>query len=547
MHTEKKMHTETETTRNRVMCGQYSRCQASRWSRSVVYWSMLSILLCSFFCRDGSIPSAYAAGTLSTPTYQKPRVVVWKLTGDAGLADVATSGLTQALGKNKNIRTSSYQEMQKVLQIAAERALMGSDDMNDAVRVVNELTDVYVVVGSVQKKDGLLLAQIQLTLTTVTPADGNKTAKATLDTPEIMIWRDEVSADSEKALREQMGLVAAKISNQILENPEDSLDEAAQKLAKRLATQLLCRAQPKQRDLAGATVVMAPMRRADAPFSSAFADSMVQRLQISAPATLSCDEKQRNIAWALHRDVIDEKNTHKTTRATVWMSSSYRREGDMIYVASALYAQPPDSEQNRDIQPMAFDQIRLVADAVPPHLPIDAENADAALQDQKLIDAGQKGRGDLHVSFWTQRGNTGAVFFEGEEIVLRFRANKPCEVRVIYHLAGGEHILLEKTKKVEQSDVNRTIELDRYEIAAPFGIERIQLVASTDGLPPLNTVVKEIDGVAYDVIPDLTAAMEQLRGIKKKNVHMNEAVITLTTLPKETTQSADILKSSTSP
>ena len=160
-----------------------------------------------------------------------------------------------------------------------------------------------------------------------------------------------------------------------------------------------------------------------------------------------------------------------------------------------------------------------------------------AMDEDKLFSKSEVVYGDLNVEFWTNKGDQNLIFHGGEEMHLFVRVNTPAYLRFIYHLANGMRTPLYTSYYIDQSKVNKVVELpDAFECAPPFGVEKLQMFASTEELPDLNLKTIEIEGESYDVLAeDLGEFLAKTRGFVKKktgNAKKAERVITITTVEK---------------
>ncbi|MBN1407918.1 MAG: DUF4384 domain-containing protein [Calditrichaceae bacterium] len=175
-----------------------------------------------------------------------------------------------------------------------------------------------------------------------------------------------------------------------------------------------------------------------------------------------------------------------------------------------------------------------------------AEKVGVAYKPQNFVDASAEDKlfsksevvyGDLNVDFWTNKGDQNIIFRGGEEMHLYVRLNTPAYLRFIYHLANGMRTPLYTSYYIDQSKVNKIVELpDVFECAPPFGVEKLQMFASTEELPDLNLKTVEIEGESYDVLADdLGEFLAKTRGFVKKKTGMvkkAERVLTITTVAK---------------
>ena len=162
-----------------------------------------------------------------------------------------------------------------------------------------------------------------------------------------------------------------------------------------------------------------------------------------------------------------------------------------------------------------------------------------ALQDQKVFSTDEIVGGGLNLEVWSNKGVEGLALQDGEEVKICVRANKPCYVRFIYHLCTGERIIPDRLYLnyfISTELVNKVVTLpDTFTVCAPYGTECMQFFASTDQLPDIRLIKKRVGGEDYDVLTDtLQQSNLQNRGIKKKQgeVEIVERRIALTTVAK---------------
>ena len=144
------------------------------------------------------------------------------------------------------------------------------------------------------------------------------------------------------------------------------------------------------------------------------------------------------------------------------------------------------------------------------YLPVDYKNA---LIKEQLFAKNDVVGGNMNIEIWTNKGEKNLIYTEGDILKLFIRVNKECYVRVVYHLADGQKVLLLDNYYINQDKVNKVYELPyTFECAAPFGIETLQLNAQATAFPSLG--IKPEHG--YDFITnDLAELIVNTRGFKK--------------------------------
>ncbi|MDW8373358.1 MAG: DUF4384 domain-containing protein [Planctomycetota bacterium] len=160
------------------------------------------------------------------------------------------------------------------------------------------------------------------------------------------------------------------------------------------------------------------------------------------------------------------------------------------------------------------------------------QNAGEALADQQQFRREEVLDQDLRLEVWTSKGDDAPVFLAGERVQIFVRVDRPCHLRLIYHLADGRRALLVDDLWLDDSKVNRVYCLpDEFEVDAPFGAEVLQAFASTEPLPRLVTRMQD----GYPIISEsLASANNKTRGLKKAKpkARFAEVRMTLTTMPR---------------
>lgn len=157
-------------------------------------------------------------------------------------------------------------------------------------------------------------------------------------------------------------------------------------------------------------------------------------------------------------------------------------------------------------------------------------NYQQALQDAGVFGKGELISGSLQIEIWTDRGSEHVVLEGDEEVTLAARANQPCYLQVIYHLANGMRVLLYNNYYIREAIVNHAVALpDTFYVSEPFGVEVLQTMASTEKFPKMKT--KDWEGYPV-LIEDLEQIVAHTRGLKKKMKarEMAEARLTITTM-----------------
>jgi len=189
------------------------------------------------------------------------------------------------------------------------------------------------------------------------------------------------------------------------------------------------------------------------------------------------------------------------------LSGTYWEQGEKIKVMANM----------RDVDTgkvLAGTEVSFDAKILPGNLSIKPENYGDAIELKREFDKGEVVSSQLQVEVWTDRGNENLLYTEGEEVKFFVRVNREAHVRLLYILADKRWTLLYDDLYIDQSKVNRIVEVpDIFEVAEPFGAEMLVVVARTDRFTPLDTI--EQDGYKF-VNKKPVSEIRNMRGIKKK-------------------------------
>jgi len=158
-----------------------------------------------------------------------------------------------------------------------------------------------------------------------------------------------------------------------------------------------------------------------------------------------------------------------------------------------------------------------------------------ALSDEKLFAKNETVHGDLKVEVWTNKGDRNLIFRENEEMKIFVRMNEAGYIRVIYHLANGARSPLYTNFYLNEAKVNKPVPMpDTFICSPPFGVERLQVYASTKEFSELPVKTVMIAGEEYEVLAeDIKTHLGKTRGMlrkKSKKKKTAERVLTITTV-----------------
>ena len=293
-----------------------------------------------------------------------------------------------------------------------------------------------------------------------------------------------------------------KQSGKIRKAENLTLDEAASIIATELTLQK--------------AILVAPIKLSYFTFQETVMNSSFsRRLQISL--------EQKLIASGINIDNSVNVNQASSSKGTL-ISGTYWEEGNSIRVVCII----------RNIEtgkPIASSEVKLSTEKLAQaNLQTKPENFQDAYANMRVFSKGEIEGGDLNIEIWTNKGSENLIFTEGEHMKLSVRANKECYLRVIYHLADGQKVLLLDNYYISTDKVNKVYELPyEFECAEPFGVETLQLNAQELAFGGLRT--KNQDGYEF-IIDDMQTILVGTRGMKKvnKNELKAERRITITTM-----------------
>jgi len=298
----------------------------------------------------------------------------------------------------------------------------------------------------------------------------------------------------------------------------DSVDALAMALAHRLVSQIGAR-----------SVVVAPFTYRDTEFVSEFSRYLSTLIAAKIAG-------QKIAACAVTGLQVKSATAPPGTEASLDITGNYVDKGEEIRVFA--YA----------VDPASGDRVGTADTTIPlavvakEGLALKPANFLEAMADEKVFGKGDIISGGLSVEAWTSAGYRNLALRSGTRYRILVRVNQPAHVRVIYHLATKQRVLVpimnEDDYYIDVSKVNMVVELpQQYQVVAPYGAEVIQVLASTKAMPRVPTERRMIDGEPYAILVDaLNVALPKLRGIaavepSDAREPIAEARVTLTTMP----------------
>jgi len=162
-----------------------------------------------------------------------------------------------------------------------------------------------------------------------------------------------------------------------------------------------------------------------------------------------------------------------------------------------------------------------------------------------LLNSGVISSSSLKVSLSSNKGSENLLFYNHEDIELFVKLNKMGYFYIVgytqlkdtnfsYILELNEGIGNNKfIKFINTDDASHWMSLGKFTVEAPFGIERLQVVASTHKIESLPSTQYNQKSGYYIISKDIKATLTRTRGLKKKKIktiEFSEDVMSFTTI-----------------
>ena len=272
-------------------------------------------------------------------------------------------------------------------------------------------------------------------------------------------------------------------------------------------------------------VLLAPFTYQDTQMGSRFSRQLLAALETQLGQLVkgkTVNQAYRSRGGFSPRSSRVMRDFAKDAGATLLLSGTYWENGDQITLRATLRDMETGEikagavvQFDRGMQPLNFKP----------------QNYKQALIEQNAFAEGEFVSGGLQVEVWTNKGRDHLLYTEGETMKVVVRVNRGAYIRLLYILADGRRTLLYNSHYIDQSKVNRVVEIPgEFECAPPFGAEFLVVAARTEKFPPIQTY--ESDGYHFLSAKDAGQAARDFRGMKKKppDAQQNEAQLVLTTM-----------------
>ena len=273
-------------------------------------------------------------------------------------------------------------------------------------------------------------------------------------------------------------------------------------------------------------VLLAPFTYQDTRMSSPFSRQLLAALetqigQMGKWKTVNQTRRSRGDFSPRSSRVM--RDFARDAGATLLLSGTYWENDDQITLRATL--RDVETGEIKAGAVVKFDRDMKALNFKP-------QNYKQALIDQHAFAADEFISG-LQVEMWTNKGSENLLYIKGETMKVSVRVNRAAHIRLLYILADGRRTLLHDNYYVDQSKVNRVVEIpEEFECAPPFGAELLVVAARTEEFPPIQTY--ENDGYLFLSAKDAGQAARDFRGMKKKqkrpDLQQSETRLVLTTM-----------------
>jgi hypothetical protein len=406
-------------------------------------------------------PLLAGASSAEPITYERPRVLVWQVQPagvQASTAKAVEASVTRWASKNPHLEIISHHDLGNLLQAESARLQLNDIDDDRLAQIAEKADARLIIFGQVSRVGPDHAANLALF-----EADRARALRR-----ERVLLKDLSNLDG------ALGRAANALVGRVLDLPALDLRAAAADLVDQL---------PRAVFVSSAKVsTVRPLQYGESTFSSPFGA-----------------EAAAEIAGAIRRRF----------KGKMALKEGYRLEGtylpnqDMVELAIAVTRVAPERGEARVVFKT---QQRLIRGTVDDArlLPKRLGQAERERVQRETSTTGQK---NLIVDAWTEKGSVDVMFAEGETFHVYLKLNQPGYVRLVYHFADGEtRVLMEDAWPITDEQANTVVRYHQtFGPAAPFGVERIEVLAFKKRPEPLITKTKIIDGEAYPTIPTTRA------------------------------------------
>jgi hypothetical protein len=163
-------------------------------------------------------------------------------------------------------------------------------------------------------------------------------------------------------------------------------------------------------------------------------------------------------------------------------------------------------------------------DEISQSMPITPDNYDDAVAViDKVKEIDKANPEDLDISAWPNRG-AGGVYYDGENLVVHFKANQDCYIK-IYHIDVNGKMTLIFPNKFHHNNLikgNRVYSIPEsyygfaFQLGAPYGTEFIKVVASPSQFKEIEAAFEDLGDVAFEKIYKALTTEQKNEGVAEE-------------------------------
>jgi hypothetical protein len=331
------------------------------------------------------------------------------------------------------------------------------------------------------------------------------------------------TADTFEELDNQVASVEADITkvrgavNRLVPRPIKNIEDLAWHFAHCLSRQI---------NAAGHTVLVTPFTNKNTGIGSPFSRNLKQALEKELDVLKWRLVKEMSNFQPKTSDIEREFATHSGAQF-VLTGTYWPLPNEVKFNASLRHVSDGDIVAGNEV---------FVSNSILRNIGFNLEppNFAKAVQDQKTLRKDEEVDGGLRLQVITNKGLENLMFTKGERMRVFVRVNMPVYIRFIYHLADGTRTLLLDNHYMDQATVNQGWYgiPEEFECDAPFGVEFLQVFASTEKFSLVETVTMDGYDVLEEDLQDFLAKTRGMKRVKKSNGFFAESRIVITTVER---------------
>jgi TolB-like protein len=315
--------------------------------------------------------------------------------------------------------------------------------------------------------------------------------------------------------------------DQLLSQSIETVDDVARVTVFQLSKQVSNPPTPAPEEEGRGQVLITPFTYQDTKMSSQFARYFQAALETQLGQMVKWNAVNKTESF-LPKSAQITRDLTKSSGAEWLLSGTYWEQGEKIKLLSTM--REVNSGKILAGAELLFDSNILKSANLNPK----PQNYETALIEQRAFAEDEIINSQLQVDVWTNKGDENLLFIEGEFMKVYIRVNRESHIRLLYILADGRRTVLYDDLYIDQSKINRVVEIPEvFECARPFGAEMLVVVARTEKFEPLDIV--EQDGYFFLKAATAKDAAAMTRGMKRRkqeasDIQQTEAKIIITTI-----------------